>query len=341
MAYLEQTVTTFSLIPDAMLAFAEARGWTRAGAKITRPGGGIGFTIATKPPRGNSKTVLEVLGDNGKSCWTSSPQDNAAGNGNPYAPTKVHCFGNDSPWDEEGKVAPWLAFVIEFGYNRYRHVYIGNMVKLGDYTGGECISANFWGQYAHVNAGSVTYNDSLHRYLFSAMTRPSRGEGDDKAPMNSGSGGVQLLHADNPNTWRDFTIDANGSNDVMRDLNGQDVFGGIQDGINAAMQCVGFADYAGAAALIPVNLFGSEPGLAGTQNYRIRPFGFPAGARMINMKNLNPGEQFLIGNRAYRAFPEFKRSQITTFTRTAGATQSGWSDEGSLMAGYAYPETDE
>lgn len=341
MAYLEQTVTTFALIPEAMLAFAASRGWTRAGAKITRPGGGIGFTITTEAPRAKSKTVLQVMGDNGKGVWTSSPQDSAAGNGNPYAPTKVHCFGNDSPWDEEGQVAPWLAFVIEFGYNRYRHVYIGNMVKLGDYTGGEVVSANFFGQYAHVNATTMDYNAFENRYLFSALCRPSRGEGADKAPMDAGGGGANLVHADNAATWRQFTIGGTGSNDIMRDLDGNDIFGGVQDGINTAMHVVGFSDFAGAAALIPVNLFGSEPGLVGTQNYRIRPFGFPAGARMINMKNLNPGEQFLIGNRAYRAFPEFKRSQIITVTRTAGATQSGWSDETSFMAGYAYPETDE
>src|SRR5690606_35716827 len=34
---------------------------------------------------------------------------------------------------------PYLAIVVEYGYNSYRHLYLGNMEKVGNYSGGEII----------------------------------------------------------------------------------------------------------------------------------------------------------------------------------------------------------
>lgn len=341
MAYSEQTATDIDQIPALIAAFATARGWTVSGTTLTRPGGGRSFEVtsvkdATKASQ--HRLVVTDTADTTRLTWTSLPQVNGADYANPVilTPTKIHLFGNDTPWDEEGAVAPWIACVIECGYNHYRHVYIGNMVKIGNYTGGEIISANYFAQYWVGSPNNIAFGSDYHRYLFSAHN--DAGYNSSQSPQGKSSGGVNIVHADNPVPYRYF--DGPTGNTAMEDFTGVEVFGGAQDGINAGLVRRGVSDFAGAAILVPVNLF--VPDGNNDVDFRIRPIGFAPGVRMVDLRDHQSGESIAVGNRNWRVFGEFQRNPAQYVNRNGylGAPGYWWQEETSYYLGLAYPETD-
>ena len=165
MTYSAQVVTAVTDIPSAISAFAFARGWTQASDTITRPGGGRAFdiraTIAGTNNREHRVFIEDNLDPTGRLVWTQMPWiDGVSGNPVVLTPTKLHLFGNNTPWAPE----PFIACVIECGYNHYRHLYIGNAVKAGSYTGGELFCANMSSNSFIGNGGDKDFNDGVHKY---------------------------------------------------------------------------------------------------------------------------------------------------------------------------------
>lgn len=353
MTYSVQTASDMNDIPALIAAFAAARGWTVNDLTITRPGGGRSFTLYA------DKTAPVVNGRNSphrigvrdsllpadRFTWVSAPQLGGTWNPvPPVAPTKLHLFGNDAPYDEEGQVAPWIGVVIEFGYNHYRHLYLGNMVKFGDYEGGEVISGNYFIQ-SNINywATSTSYTSSFNKYLFCGgiyTSNPGNPEGSNM-PVQKGGGGVNIEHADNLVTWRQFAAQHMDDNNFIRNLGGHLVLGGIKDvGLSGGLLYRGVSDYAGADILIPYNLFVPD-GTKGN-DYRIRPIGFPAGPRAIDMRNIQSEASISVGNRNWRVFGEFQRNSRQTVNKNGldGLNGTWWDEETSYYVGVAYPETD-
>lgn len=338
MAYAVNVITDIDQIPAELAAFASARGWTVVGTTITRPGGGLSFEITTAkylpadPPVSKQQLIITDTATPTQRAWTSLPQLDGTDLDNPVilTPTKIHMFGNDTPYDP----APYIAFVIECGYNHYRHGYIGNMVKYGSYTGGEVISLNYFSQGFIGPDGSITFDSLDHRYGFSARNNAGAGTG----PVGLDSGGANIVHVDNINTWRKF--DGPTTPIALNDLLGDELFGGNQDTVNSGLVRRGFSDFAGAGVLVTPLLFCSN-GADGV-DYRIRPLGFPAGVRLINMQDISPGDQIAVGTRQWRCFPEFQKNDATTVYRGGAGTSTGfwWEDETSYLVGLAYPETD-
>ena len=353
MTYSVQTASDMADIPPLIAAFAAARGWTVDGTEITRPGGGRTFVLSAEKRALNTfysphrLVIKDKALPDARGLWTSAPQLGGTFNPpQPSAPTKLHLFGNDAPYDEEGAVAPWIAVVIEFGYNHYRHVYIGNMVKFGSYAGGEIISSNYFCQRGYQNYQTeIGMWSAYNRWLFSAGATSTETEGDgaaegERGPWGRTTGGVNIEHAENPNTWRKFSKYFDDSNN-MRNMPADIVFGGIKDGgIASGLLRRGVSDYAGADILIPYTLF--VPNAADGDNYRIRPIGFPAGPRAIDMRNIQSEASITVGNRNWRVFGEFQRNPDTTVYKVGGTNVTGswWLNETSGYIGVAYPETD-
>lgn len=353
MTYTVQTASDLNDIPALIAAFALARGWTVQDTTITRPGGGRSFQIyadKTAPVVNGRNSphrigVRDALLPAARFVWTSAPQLGGTWNpSSPVAPTKLHLFGNDAPYDEEGSVAPWIAVVIEFGYNHYRHMYIGNMVKFGNYEGGEVISANYFRQsnYNYWDT-SVSYTDNFHKYLFCGGVYTSNSGNPEGAnmPTRSAGGGVNIEHADNAETWRRFGSQYMPDNNFIRNLGGNVVLGGVKDsGLVGGLLRRGVSDFAGADILVPYNLFVPD-GEKGS-DYLLRPIGFPAGPRAIDMRNIQSEASISVGNRNWRVFGEFQRNIRTSVSKNGldGTAGNWWDEETSYYVGVAYPETD-
>lgn len=334
--YSEQTATDIDDIPAMILSFAADRGWTVSSNTLTRPGGGITWTLATEKASPGYHIIRcyqdGLSSPNQRHTFTCLPRvRGTSGNPQVLTPSKIHLFGNEAPFDGPDS-EPFIVCVIECGYNHYRHIYIGSVVKFGDFTGGDCICMNFFNQYYSGSTPTVSWSSNFHHFMFSAKHLANNSSGS-YAPVDDRAGGVLIEHADNARSWRwfDGPYTTNGSLEL---LDGTEVFGGHSDGVNDGLVYRGKSDYAGANILVPVNLYCSDGNYG--SDYRIRPVGMVSGARLINMDGLDPGASIQVGNRNWRVFPEFRKTVDTSYGRQSG--DAYWIDETSYMLGLAYPE---
>lgn len=335
MAYSEQIVTAVGDIPALIASFAANRGWGVSGTTLTRPGGGRSFEITASIDGTNNRqhrVTVANAAEPTQLCRTQMPWINGTAN-NPFilTPTKLHLFGNDDPW--EG--APWIGVVIECGYNHYRHLYIGNMVKVGDYGGGEIISANHVTPTTSGSGGTYSLTTNSTKFLFSAQ------HSAEAAMSGDNSGGVFIEHEENERIYRRFH-GPTGTNSRLN-LNPNMVLGGARDAINSGLVTRGLSDYAGANILVPVNLFATDSFNFSGNDVRFRPIGYPPGVRMINMQGTEPNESIEVGNENWRVFPEFSKRENTVSTYGTSRPDGGAggyhpTHETSYYLGLAYRE---
>lgn len=323
MTYLVQSVAAISDIPANIVAFAVARGWTSGGAgNIVNPVTGQSYTITTS----GSATLSIAAAGTGIVAALRVPYLLGTYPASPVIslPSQIHLFGNNAAYvapDSE----PYISCVIECGYNQYRHIYIGSIVKAGDFTNGDLFSTN---NFVEQTTGSaelnVSYISTRNRFLFGAYNTNAKA-----------GGGARISHASNAVPWRDFVVSTtfNGVGDVGPLLDGTDIFGGNRDGCNDGFVYRGHSDYGAAQILTPVNLYCSKADL--DANYRIVPLGHASGVRLVDMKNLSPGQQITIGATTWRVFPEFTKSASQVFSH---ALNIFWAAETSNNLGLAYRE---
>jgi hypothetical protein len=321
MTYSIQSVSALSDIPAAVVAFAVARGWGSGGAaNIVHPITGQSYTMSISGDR------FTISASGGKDATFRLPYTLGTYPSGPVVslPSQLHMFGNNSPYTSPDS-EPYLAFVVECGYNLYRHFYVGSLVRAGDYTDGDLLACNNFYEGESSFLTSVSYLYEGHRFLFGGYSSNAQN-----------GGGAKITHVDNPITWREFDCPMDGgssANYTENQLDGSEIFGGNRDGTNDGFVYRGHADYGAAQILIPVNLYVSKGDLG--LNYRIIPVGHASGVRLVDMKNLSPGQQVSIGSDDWRVFPEFSKSATTTITRSSGAW---WPAESSYNLGLAYRE---
>jgi hypothetical protein len=209
------------------------------------------------------------------------------------------------------------------------------MDKIGNYTGGEIISANMFSRNLYFSSagGTLSYGTGSnsspeHMYLFSGRCYQSN------MPTGKGCGGVNLVHADNATDYRyfDCPVATYGRTQFV----GTEVFGGNADNVNGSYVKRGLSDYAGSNILVPAQLYVPESTLVGA-DVRFRPIGYPAGARLVNMTGLDPGEAMTVGTDTWYCFPEFsKQTETTTPYGTYNADGFYYPYETSYMLGLAY-----
>jgi len=328
MAYTIDSINSVTDIPGRIAAFAATRGWAVSGTIITNPSTGTEVQLyGAEVDAAYHEFGAYAVGFQGtREVRTASPRLDSVPTSAILARTvtALHLFGNDAPYtgpDSE----PYIIAVVEYGYNLYRHLYIGSVVKLGDYTGGDCLSANRWNN--HTNRGGQDFTDGRARFMFSAV------HFDTTYP----SGGVVVEHADNPNTFRKFqTAGYHGSSQQanFEYLNGTEVIGGHKDGYNDPLLYQSKTSYAAGQILVPINLL--APVSSQGPDNRLRPIGHVPGARLVRLDNLEPGEQILVGGEHWRVFPEFTRSLSTTIPVNSDLNAVG---ENSHLLGLAYRES--
>lgn len=341
MAYRSHNITAITDIPALIGAFASDIGWetnsdTPTQPIITRPQGFDSNSMSnsdesydsirwriTASVAGSVHTLRTAIYDPANvfsgivtsEANFTSPRLTAG----TLTPHTLYLIGSLSP-------EPYIAAVVEYPGQTFRHMYIGYAERIGNYQGGEIIAATEGP--APSNSNTVAYDDPSHmKYLFgSRSSRKSASE----------SGGVYVQHAENPTPWRRFIGNSSVSN-IHLNMPAGAVVGGYGDSINDGYLARGRSPFAGQTILTPINLYLNDA-IIGDMVYR--PIGRPAGVRLVNMQDLNPGAEIVVGGKLWRVYPSHCRRFESSMPRTGTGTQPR-NFESSYWVGYAYAVDEE
>lgn len=319
MTYSVQSVANLNDVVAEIVTFAAAHGWTTTAGSITNPVTGVETSLTV------SAEYLTLQPTGGPPSRFRSPRLNGTYPSSPVVinPTQVHLFANPSPYAPK----PYLAAIVAFGFNDYRHIYIGTLVPAGNYTNGDVVTCNDFSQ-SYVDLFQV---NARSRYLFNAYQA--------HVDATTHAGGARITHASNAVEWRKFRVPGVSTLFLSSNyaaLDGTDVFGGNGDGINDGMAHRAKASFASGRIMVPVNLFCSNG--ANGANYRIRPLGYVAGVRLVNMEGIAPEQQLQISSDNWRAFPEFSKRSDPFLDWSELGTTKFWPYEFSGYFGLAYRE---
>lgn len=335
MAYQEYSINAITDIPAIVSAFASSLGWNVPDTNTLRhPNyegagpGGLAFTLTADIDGLNHSLRWTCVTPpyNTKSAVLRSPIFSTAAAPNvgvTQTPTKLFLISRLDP-------EPYIAIVVEYGYNLYRHLYFGFMEKIGNYTGGEVIASSNGNVGQTVSSTRFWYDDggasySGCHYLFRRY---------NNVWTQDASGGVHVEHADNANKWRHFrrsaTITASENWGVAFD--GTDALGGFGDSFNDLYVAKGKNALAGASVLTPINLLVSQPV---TGDARFTPIGCPTGVRMINIEELEAQSVAEVGGETWYVFAAHRKTD-DLYTRGPTTTYRYPVSESSYYLGYAY-----
>lgn len=331
MAYAVHAITSITEIPALWAAFAASAGFivdnsVPSAPTIKHPGyaGGLPFRMQTSISglnhdiRVDSATVVTNV------SVTRSPILNptlTTGGAAAVLPTKVHFIG-----DTTGE--PFLATVVEYGFNLYRHVYVGYMEKSSSYSGGEVISgSNFAPTELGSGVQSTVYNAarSIYQPPFCVST-------------NLEAGGVRVVHANSPAAWRRFWATGTTSSATISTFastsRGVTVLGGWRDNVNTGYANSGQSNFSSSAILSPVNLLITKDNSGKTVFQQI---GRVSGARMVNVRNIEPGAQVAVGSKNWIVFPCISKRSDPTYQQASPASGSRYPNiNNSSHEGMAY-----
>ena len=336
MAYQESIIAALSDIPPLVSSFAALQGWT---VDNTTPAEPI-FTHPTLVGAVPHKLRIRISGTNNQNqdvIWEPqgvagmavaacrSPKlPNTLTNPLIATPTKLHTFCSLLP-------EPFIALVVEYGFNLYRHLYFGYPEKVGSYDGGELISGTLLYSLENSPGSAIDYGDrNKNKYLFQGFSTAS-------APLlteDSLCGGMRCEHANNPQPYRKFNDQYSGVTPLSA-MPSDCIIGGFRDSINEGYLARVESSYAGANILVPINLYATEPI---TSDTLFVPLGHPAGIRTVHMQDVEPGAQIDIAGDNWRCFPASAKYDFVTAVNGPSG-QGFWpTQQTSYYVGYAYPE---
>lgn len=338
MAFFEFEVNALSLIPALVAGAARQVGWradeTASGVYFTSPNyqgtgqeGGAQFVLnATAASAVDHRLTARLSKDANLFGSIANMQSPVRANADDYRqfarldPTKLYVISMLEP-------EPFIAIVVEYGYNQFRHLYLGNMERIGQYGGGEVISAcNGPNAIRNPNVTSGTYytagNNSC--YLFSA---------NQQLWSIASSGGVNIESAENAVPFRVFRDKGKPTQGVSANCDGTMAFGGFADNYNDAYVQKGLSSIAGATVFTPCNLVLDR---IGSEGVNFIPIGHPSGVRMVNLANSDAQYTTEIGTERWHVFAALRRRNDIRHTYQ-NINQSRWPvEETSYYLGYAY-----
>jgi hypothetical protein len=321
--YQQVFLTSVLDIPEQIGLFADLVGWNVDLSNVQQPilthpsfVGALPIRVRaaiTGTNNQNRDLIFEVQNPVATStAITRSPKlAGTANNPTVPAPTSIHLFGDITN--------PFIACVVEYGNNLYRHSYLGYVDKTFNYNGGEIIAGSAGPD--STTAANVFYAEDLVKYLFTGKS--------SVFPANT-SGGMHLNHPNSAIAWYQNRIPLTGNG--FASFTNNMVLGGYRDGFNDPYAARGQSSYAGAAVLTPINMFIGQPI---TGDVRFIPVGNPHGVRLVNVRNLANGQVLNIGGELWRVFPAISKRPETQMPLGGGNYRQF---ETSFEVGYAYKE---
>lgn len=336
--YQAFNVSSILDIPAAVKDFIESAGWLLDDSNPNEPvfthptlAGAIPFRLWAEQIGVNHRMRFSSVGTTPiRQTYIEAPRlyDGVGNSASPPvvpAATAVHVFVGLLP-------QPYICLAIAFGTNRWRHLYCGNMEKIGDYTGGEIIACGNSGPPGLAGAGASWLRGDVNTYLFSSNTSVNADE----------RGWLHMIHADENRPWRTlFYFDHTDPGHFPSVSPNNNFFGGFRDHIEYPFLMRGLSDV-NDAIHSPINLFATISDGTDDVTFDIRPLGRPAGVRMVNMQNLNAGDVITVGSHHWRCFPALAKNmdifpagayEVNVPSGTPYATR-----ENSFVVGYAYLE---
>lgn len=335
MAYQEYTITSLADVIPIVSSFGATLGYDVVADVFRHPNyegagpGGPGFKLSSTLVGLNEELIWscvtgEFVGDSRIRSPILSPALGVPGVR--QTPTKLFLIGMLAP-------EPYIAIVVQYGYNLYRHLYLGNLEKQGTFTGGAIISAQN-GPARPINSSSTIYwgNNEYTEYLFSANHYGTAMPGN----LRPNAGGVHVIAADNPVPWRQFKMGGTTTStfaDIWRNFDGAEALGGLRDSVNDQYVPRGKAALAGANVLVPINIV--LPRLI-TNEVRFKPVGIATGIRMLNIQELESEDTVDIAGDTWYSFPALAKN--AEIYMVAGGVSSNYyrQFESSYYFGYAY-----
>jgi len=348
MAFATYSVTELSEIPAAVEAFAGQIGFltgtldgdifiqhpTYAGAKrftfrAGAQGSGSGYQEhGFVTLRDDTGAPLRDL----PGAVFASPKFNVTGEANVAAlqvqkPTALRLFGNcDTTAPDAGN--SWIAGVVEYGFNLYRHFYAGYIDKLTSFGGGEVVTGSSCWNADNSTSSSRRFDDASVSLLpFSMKNNWVEGLG----------GGVFIDHPGNAVPYRTFYSSSSISefDPAFSGFGERCVLGGYMDSINTGYVNVAKSPFSGEQILVPINLY---IGQRVADNQYFQAIGAPHGVRMVHIEDLEPGVTVPVGSAQWQIFPVFSKSSSASMPRN-GPNSSGYrfpNSNSSLYLGMAY-----
>jgi len=349
MSYSVFPIAAMADIPSLVRSFAATLGWTTTtesatSITVTHPSYigaktfGVSFeTYVTSAPAVIEEIRLTCTGSDSNHAKAISPilntsQLNVDAAVVTVQPTKLHLMGI-LEGGAAGAGRSFIAGVIEYGYNLYRHFYLGYVDKITAFDGGEVITGSRCWSVSNGSSGpySRSYDSREWSYPFQA----------NHALVDNG--GVFVGHANNAQSWREFAIrepSTRGSLDTLLAVNGHKVvIGGFGDSINTHLMNSAKSPHIGVQMLTPVNLY---IGLRSGSTQFFQAIGHPGGARLVHMEDLEPGAQINIGTATWRVFPVFSKKAAAAMGGSAVPQLSRRfpTDNTSFYVGMAYLVSD-
>lgn len=347
MTYSVSSIGAVTEIPALVKAFADSLGFTTTGS---------GTSVTVKHPTytpaktftvqsivsGSAATLRHQISVNTDAAGSTaaiceSPKLNPTQVNNASAvvvstPTKLHLFGKLAGGASDSGET-FIAGVIEYGYNLYRHFYLGYIEKITAFDNGELTTGSaFWP--VGKNSNSAIYCDSDDsRYPFSA---------NNAVAGDAGNGGAYIVNAGNAVPWRLFSSGTWTAGHTLdqhfASSGGNVILGGYKDNMNSGYMYAGKSAYSGAQLLAPVNLYIGKR-VSSTQYFQA--VGRASGVRLVHMEDLDPGAEVTVGSQVWRVFPVFSKSNTLSYATTISTVAHAFpAGNSSYLVGMAYKVSD-
>lgn len=347
MTYSVSSIGAVTEIPAVVKAFADSLGFTTTGS---------GTSVTVKHPTytpaktftvqsivsGSAATLRHQISVNTDAAGSTaaiceSPklnptQVNSAAAVVVSTPTKLHLFGKLAGGASDSGET-FIAGVIEYGYNLYRHFYLGYIEKITAFDNGELTTGSaFWP--VGKNSNSAIYCDSDDsRYPFSA---------NNAVAGDAGNGGAYIVNAGNAVPWRLFSSGTWTAGHTLdqhfASSGGNVILGGYKDNMNSGYMYAGKSAYSGAQLLAPVNLYIGKR-VSSTQYFQA--VGRASGVRLVHMEDLDPGAEVTVGSQVWRVFPVFSKSNTLSYATTISTVAHAFpAGNSSYLVGMAYKVSD-
>lgn len=331
MAYQEYTITSLADVIPIVSSFGATLGYDVVADVFRHPNyegagpGGPGFKLSSTLSGLNEELIWTcTTGEFVGNARIRSPILGSATGGAAVrqTPTKLFLIGMLDP-------EPYIAIVVQYGYNLYRHLYLGNLEKQGTFEGGSIIAAQNGGADPKSSSGNYWWgNLSFCQWMFSsthlntAFPRPN-------------AGGVYVVASDNAVSWRHFksATTTNNASNLVDSFDGAEALGGMGDNVNDQYVPRGKAALAGANVLVPINIVLSRK-LA--SEVRFKPVGIATGVRMLNIQELESEDTVDIAGDTWYSFPAISKRSDNNMPTGTLAGQRYYQFESSYYFGYAY-----
>jgi hypothetical protein len=330
MSYQTGTATSQQDFLDKMLTFLTANGWTQDDWDTTNKELAFHITSptavyismrwdATATTGGIS--IHHALGYTGGNTPGNHPNDsgNGAKSGTPITtqrrldrigngPFENHWFFTDD--------SSYAHVVLEYAPGLYRHMSFGKLEKVGSWTGGEYACGHVWDDS---DSGIDAPADSRHHVPFDARNTNA---------YNVGCTVHGESFPNEPDVDTKWLVLWAGETSVSNDSDGNprmQGIGGVRDGfLQNALGRIRANPNNGYVPLIPIQCW-YRVNFVTPDDWRL--LGYAPDMRIVNIGNMEPGDEFTVGSDTWKVFPWVRKQY------NQDNTDESWN------AGFAYKKT--